>query len=65
MRDKYFCLNKKPKIIENLKLGDELYLTNQFIEILEKEKKRYFKNNDKNNFSAINLAHYNNKYIYF
>lgn len=36
MRDKYFCINKKPKIIENLKLGDELYLTNQFIEILEK-----------------------------
>ena len=39
MRNKYFCIKKEPKIPDNFGLKDELYITNYYIEKLEKEKK--------------------------
>ena len=63
MRQKYFCLKKEPKIHDNFSLKDELYKIKYFLENLEKENKKYLKN-ESNCFEKIKLIHYNNKYIY-
>ena len=64
MRNKYFCSKHEPKILDNFGLNDELNITNYYIEKLEKEKKKYLKQNDNKHFPAIKLNHYNNNYKY-
>ena len=64
MRNKYFCIKKEPKIPDNFGLKDELYITDYYIERLEKEKKKLLKQNDNKHFPSIKLTHYNNTYKY-
>ena len=63
MREKYFCLNKEPKIPDNFTLKDELYIIKRFSLNLEKDNKKFLKN-EKKLFEKIKFVHYSNKYIY-
>ena len=63
MRNKYFCINKEPKINDNFGI-DELNIAKRFISSFEKDKKKYLNENDKNHFPVIKMIQYDNKYIY-